>query len=84
MDWIEFMGCLAGVLTSFAFFPQIIKLIRTKQAIGISISTYSCTFIGCSIWFVYGLLMNSIALVIFNLINIITTFIIVILSNRYR
>ena len=81
--WVELMGCIAGVLTSFAFFPQIIKLLRTKQSMGISIGMYACTTIGCSIWFIYGIFLQSIALIVFNFINILSTLIIVYLSYRY-
>ena len=83
IGWVELMGCVAGVMTSFAFFPQIAKLLKTKQSMGISVVSYSCTFIGSSIWFIYGLFLNSIALIIFNLVNIFTTFLIIFLSKRY-
>tara|TARA_A100001011_G_C13605168_1_gene553757 strand:+ start:182 stop:442 length:261 start_codon:yes stop_codon:yes gene_type:complete len=83
MNWIEIIGCVAGVLTSFAFFPQIIKLLKTKQSAGISISTFVCTFAGCSIWFVYGVFIDSFAIVLFNLINVITTITIIFLSRKY-
>lgn len=84
INWIEFMGCIAGVLTSFAFIPQIIKLLKTKQSIGISVITYCCTLIGCSIWFIYGLFLQSLALILFNFINIITTLIVIVLSIKYQ
>ena len=37
IGWVELMGCVAGVMTSFAFFPQIAKLLKTKQSMGISV-----------------------------------------------
>ena len=83
-NWVEVIGCFAGFLTSFAFFPQIIKLLKTKQSAGISISTFLCTFFGCSIWFIYGLFIDSFAIILFNLINVITTCIIVLLSYRFN
>ena len=83
MNWIEIIGCVAGVLTSFAFFPQIIKLLKTKQSIGISVEAYACTLLGCCLWFIYGIFFESIALIVFNLLNIITTITIIFLSRKY-
>lgn len=83
INYIELLGCVAVILTSFAFFPQIIKLLKTKQSGGISISTFLCTFAGCSVWFIYGLFIDSFAIILFNLINLVTTFIIVFLFYRF-
>ena len=83
MVWIELIGCVAGVLTSFAFFPQIMKLLRFKQSQGISVGMYACTLLGCSLWLIYGVFIGSISLILFNLLNILTTFFILILSKRY-
>ena len=84
VNWIEFMGCLAGILTSFAFFPQIFKLLRTKSSNGISIFTYITTLIGCILWLGYGLLLESFALIAFNVINIFTSVMIIYLSKKYQ
>lgn len=83
VNWIEILGCFAGVLTSFAFFPQIIKLLRTKYSNGISLYTYITTLIGCVLWLIYGLYLQSLALIIFNVLNIISSIIVIVLSKRY-
>ena len=80
--YTEILGCLAGVLTSYAYFPQIIKLWKTKQAMGISIPTYLFTFFGCLIWFIYGIFHHSIALIIFNSINLVTSSLIMFLTKK--
>lgn len=81
--WIEIMGCAAGVLTSLAYFPQIYKLLKQKQAQGISVPMYICSFSGCLIWFIYGILIHSIALILFNLLNIVTSLIVIALTKKY-
>ena len=82
--FVELLGCLAGVLTSVAYFPQIVKLLKTKQAAGISIPMYFCSLTGCVLWFFYGVIINSIALIIFNVINISSAFIVIVLSLKYQ
>jgi MtN3 and saliva related transmembrane protein len=77
------MGCVAGVLTSVAYVPQITKLLKTKQAAGISIPMFMCSFFGCLIWFIYGVIIQSVALIIFNILNVSTTLIIMVLTKRF-
>ena len=82
--FIELLGCMAGVLTSVAYFPQILKLLKTKQVAGISIPMYFCLLTGCSLWFIYGVTIHSVALIIFNVINILFIFTIIVLSVKYQ
>tara|TARA_A100000164_G_C21668489_1_gene658410 strand:- start:191 stop:457 length:267 start_codon:yes stop_codon:yes gene_type:complete len=84
VNWIEVLGCFAGVLTSFAFVPQIFKLLRTKYSNGISIFTYFITLTGCFLWLIYGVFLGSFALIAFNVINIITSLMIIYLSKKYQ
>tara|TARA_Y200000002_G_C22413887_1_gene550988 strand:- start:106 stop:375 length:270 start_codon:yes stop_codon:yes gene_type:complete len=83
VNFVELLGCIAGVLTSFAFFPQILKLLILKKSIGISIFSYFCSFIGSLLWFIYGVYLSSFALVFFNLVNVINAIIIITLSYKY-
>ena len=80
---VEILGCCAGVLTSVAYIPQIHKLLKTKESVSISITAYVCTFIGCFLWLIYGLINQSIALILFNILNIGTSIIIIYLSYKY-
>ncbi len=81
---LEIIGCIAGILTSFAFFPQIYKLFKLKKSLGISTFSYLCTTSGCFLWLFYGVSIHSFSLILFNIINILTSLVIVILSLRYR
>ena len=86
--WIEIIGCVAGVLTSASYVPQLIKLIHERKADGVSIHTYWCAFIGSVLWLGYGVLNQSIALIFFNGFNTCAAMVIVALlwqckkSNR--
>ena len=82
--FVELLGCMAGVLTSVAYFPQILKLLKNKQAAGISIPMYFCSLTGCALWFFYGVIINSLALIIFNIINISSAFAVIVLSVKYQ
>lgn len=82
--WMEIVGCIAGFLTSFAFFAQLVKLLRVQKSLGISIPAYSCALFGCCLWLFYGVFLESVSLVIFSFLNIVTTSIIIFLTYRYR
>ena len=73
MEMIEWIGILAGSLTSMSSIPQLIKLLRTKDAVSLSLTTYIVSCIGCSLWLAYGISMGSLSLILFNIINVGTT-----------
>jgi MtN3 and saliva related transmembrane protein len=55
-DWI---GLLAGTLTTVAFIPQVIKIWRTKKADDISISMFLIFTVGVGLWMIYGIQIAS-------------------------
>jgi uncharacterized protein with PQ loop repeat len=57
-----------------------LKLLKTKQAAGISISMYFCSLTGCALWFFYGVI-HSVAL---NIVNISSAFAVIVLSTNYQ
>lgn len=70
-DWIsgsvEWLGFLAGFLTSAAWIPELIHLVKTRDAKGISIVMTCMMFVGVACWGMYGALIGSDALVVVNL-----------------
>jgi len=65
-DYIEYLGMLAGFCTTIAFVPQLVKVIRTKSAHGISTSMYLIFIIGLILWIIYGVYHNSWPIIIAN------------------
>lgn len=66
----------AATLTTTAFFPQVIKTIKTKSTQDISLPMYSLMFAGTLCWFIYGLLRNDLPLILANGISACASFII--------
>ena len=60
---IEFIGLTAAILTTIAFVPQVIKVIRSKKTNNLSLTTYVIFTIGVGLWLVYGLFKNSISMI---------------------
>lgn len=62
----EIIGLLAAFLTTSAFIPQVYKIYKEKKADGISLTMYVILFIGVLLWFIYGILIGSLSIIIAN------------------
>ncbi|MBI3793776.1 MAG: SemiSWEET transporter [Nitrospinae bacterium] len=69
-NYVEVLGFVAGTLTTVAFFPQALKSWRTKSAKDISLAMFPLLVVGIVLWMIYGLLINSFPLIIFNSITL--------------
>lgn len=56
MDRIEFLGLIAGILTTFAFLPQAVKTWRTRSARDFSLPTLLMLVAGVGLWTIYGVM----------------------------
>lgn len=66
MNAATIIGLIAGLTTTGAFLPQILKTIRTKDTKSISLTMYIVYVIGVLMWFVYGIMINEPAILISN------------------
>ncbi|WP_353949124.1 SemiSWEET transporter [Sporolactobacillus sp. Y61] len=80
MEWI---GLVAAALTSVSFFPQAVRVIRTRQLMDISLSMYIVFVAGVTIWIVYGLMLHLTSIFICNVVTLIPASIILILKIQY-
>ena len=81
---IEIIGLIAAVFTTSSFFPQVIKIWKTKQTKDISTTMYIAMMIGTCFWLTYGILINSIAIIAANIISVLLVLFVLIfkLVNR--
>ena len=56
LDKIEFLGPVAGLLTTFAFLPQAVKTWRTRSADDFSLPTLLMLVVGIGLWTIYGVM----------------------------
>jgi len=55
----EIVGTIAAILTTVAYIPQLIKVLRHKHTKSISLGMYSILTLGIAAWFVYGWMVGS-------------------------
>jgi MtN3 and saliva related transmembrane protein len=83
VKWITAIGLLAAACTTLSFLPQLIKIIRTKHTKDISLMMYLILGAGLFLWFIYGLLLRDLPIIIANGITFVLALSVVILRVKY-
>ena len=84
IDSVSVLGFVAGALTTFAFFAQVVKTLRTKSTRDISLAMVTLTSTGLFLWFIYGLYVGALPIIVVNIISLILTITLVVLKLKYR
>lgn len=64
------VGLLAGVLTTIAFVPQLLKIYATKSGKDVSARMFVLFSAGVALWLAYGILIRSAPVIIANLVTL--------------
>lgn len=59
MDKTQWIGIVAGVLTSASMIPQLVKIIKEKKAQEVSVLMLVTLLIGVGLWAVYGFMKKD-------------------------
>lgn len=78
------IGSLSAILTTIAFIPQVIKVIKSKNTKDISLAMYILFTIGVAGWFIYGLMLDSFPIITANIIVFILSSVILFYKIRYK
>lgn len=65
--WIEAIGLFAGLLGIVAWIPQIREVWSHGRHEGISVTSFSVVSIALMLWLLYGVLVNSLAMIVANI-----------------
>jgi len=63
------IGFLAGTGTTVSFFPQMIRVIRTRSVSDLSIYMFLIHSTGVTLWVAYGVLVDDMIIVLFNCVT---------------
>lgn len=78
------IGSIAAVLTTFAFLPQVIKVIKTKDTESIALGMYLMQVLGIALWLAHGLAIQDLPLILANSVSFILSGIILVYKIRYK
>lgn len=84
METNDTLGLLAGVLTTAAFVPQVVKTWRTRSTHDISGWMFSLFNVGLLLWLVYGVRIGSWPIVVANTITLGLALTILYFKIRYK
>ncbi len=81
---IEIVGLIAGVLTTIAYLPQVRKTWKTKSVKELSLSMYIVMFVGVMLWLTYGMLIDSISIILANIVTGVLTSLLIYFKLKYK
>jgi MtN3 and saliva related transmembrane protein len=70
-DVTESIGLISGGCTTLAFLPQVLQVWRTRSTRDISLGMYAIFCTGVLLWLIYGLLINSVPIIVANGVTLI-------------
>lgn len=78
------IGSIAGLLTTCAFIPQVIKVIKTKDTKSISLVMYCVSVTGLCLWIIHGIMIRDAAVLLANSFTLLLSSIILLYKIKYR
>jgi len=82
--WIESIVMVAGALGIVAWIPQIRDVWVHERHEGISLTTFSVVTVALSLWLVYGILVESLAMIVANVFTLIVILAVLVGVRRLR
>lgn len=79
----EWVGGIAATLTTIAFVPQAVRVIRTHDTTAISLWMYGLFVAGLAFWETYGWMIGSWPVIVSNIVTIVLALIILVQKIRH-
>jgi MtN3 and saliva related transmembrane protein len=79
---VTILGLLAGILTTVAFIPQVIKTWRSHSTHDISLAMFAIFTAGVFAWLIYGLVIEDLPIIAANSVTLVLAGSILIMKIR--
>jgi MtN3 and saliva related transmembrane protein len=79
---LDVVGYIAASLTTFAFVPQVIQAIRTRDLRDVSLAMYVTFWLGIALWLVYGIMLSAWPIIIANALTLVLSGIVLVMKLR--
>ena len=83
IDLANVLGTGAALCSMASFVPQIIKIVRERDASSVSLRMYAVTVTGFSLWIAYGVMITSWPVIAANSVCLILSATILVLKWRF-
>lgn len=84
IDYQEFLGFIAAGFSTISFLPQVIKVWKSRSVKDISTLMYVFYCISVILWLLYGLVINSVPLIISEILTLILVAIILFMKHTWK
>jgi MtN3 and saliva related transmembrane protein len=81
---LKYIGFFAAFCTTVAFFPQAVKVWKSKSTKDISLYMFVIFTIGVFSWLVYGVIISNLPLVLANAVTLVLSLFILIYKLKYK
>lgn len=82
--YVELIGIAAAILTTASFVPQVYKIWKHKNTQGLSVTMYLVMLFGVILWEIYGILIQSFAVILANIITALLLLLILYFRFKYK
>ncbi len=83
MNLADFLGSVAGILTTVAFAPQVWVVWKTRSTRDISLGMYLVFTTGVAFWLAYGLVLGAWPIIVANTVTLALTGTVLALKLRH-
>jgi len=81
---LKYIGFFAAFCTTIAFYPQAVKVWKTKSTKDISLSMFIIFTIGVFSWLVYGVVISNLPIILANTVTLTLSLFILIYKLKYK
>jgi MtN3 and saliva related transmembrane protein len=78
---VQFLGYLAGTLTTVAFVPQVLRTWRTRSSDDLSLGMLVVFTLGVTLWLLYGIAITSTPVILANAVTLVLALTLLVLKN---
>ena len=83
MEGGNILGFAAGTLTTFSLVPQVIKAWKSKHTKDVSMGMFATLCAGLVFWVLYGFSINSLPVIVTNIVSFILGMFIIFLKIKF-
>ncbi len=84
INFIKVAATIMGIVMSLGYFPQAYKVYKNKSSKDISLLAFVIFSLGTLTWFIYGLALRDIPIILGFVLGVIGSWLVLILSLIYR
>jgi len=84
MNTVTLIGICASVFTAVSLIPQLIKVLKEKEAGDVSLLMLLALFVGLGLWVYYGILKDDIIIIASNSFSFIINALLAFFAVKYK